>query len=89
MQRQDLVAWALDEYKATGRSAADVDEMALLFNSHFTEAIKQCVLGTPLVDAHRAVCAKCEELGAGSPAPLSANVIRAAKRQPAAAADKK
>jgi len=89
MQRNVWIEWALDEYKKTGRSAVEVSEMSALFDFHFTEAIKQCILGSPIVDAHAAICVKCGHLGSASPASLEASVVRAAGRKPAAAAEKK
>jgi len=68
LTRQYLMGWALAEYKAKGASAADVDEMSGLFDYHFTEAIKQCVLGSPIHDAHAAVSSECRKLNAPSPA---------------------
>lgn len=89
MQRQDLMQWALDEYKKTGRTAVEVHEMSALFDSHFTEAIKQCILGEPIVHAHDQICRACEDLGAASPGPLDPETVRMAKRKPAVAAEKK
>ena len=84
LRRQELIAWALAEYAAKGRSAAELSEMSGLFDSHFTEAIKQCIRGTPIVDAHEAICVKCDSLGAPTPAALPPALVAAAKRAPAA-----
>jgi len=83
LRRQDLMAWALDEYKATGRSAPEIAEMSALFDVHITECIKQCILGSPIAQAHEAICVKCDSLGAPLPAPLPPALVAVAKRAPA------
>jgi len=68
--RRAILTWALAEYEKLGAEPGDREVMAGLFDYHFFECIKQCILGAEVDDAHAQVSRLCREQKSPEPPPL-------------------